>query len=421
MAPEIALAEVASLPTNSLVLDPLAGSGTVVRVASERGHRALGFDLDPLAVLMAKVWTTPIDVEHLQRAASRVIERSRERSGEAIALPWIDDDPETRAFVDYWFAEPQQSELRRLSAELGNVAGPIGDALRLGLSRIIVTKDRGASLARDVSHSRPHRIQRANDFRVIDEFQRSIARLAQRLGEQPPKGNVAVHVGDARRLRSVATSSVDAVITSPPYLNAIDYLRGHRLALVWLGYRVRDVRAVRAESIGAERAPGADADGILARELSAPLEPLDRLPRPERRMIDRYVLDLYAVLTELHRVLRPGGKLVLVVGNSCIRGVFVKNARAVVAAAERVGFDLIEETERALPPNRRYLPPPPRESAECRVPSAESGPVERPYSGLGNQSSALSLEKRMRSETVLGFRRRAPTRLGRDCNPEALR
>ncbi len=407
MAPEIALAEVATLAPNSLVLDPLAGSGTVVRAAAEHGHRALGFDLDPLAVLMAKVWTTPIDVEHLQRAASELIERSRRQPIDRIVLPWIDDDPETRAFVDYWFADAQQSELRRLSAALRDEGGPIGDALRLGLSRIIVTKDRGASLARDVSHSRPHRIARTNDFRVIDEFGRSVARLAQRLGEQPPPGRAIVRVGDARHLATIATSSVDAVITSPPYLNAIDYLRGHRLALVWLGYRVSDVRAVRAVSIGAERAPGADADMCLVRELRAPLDLLDRLPRPEQRMVDRYLLDLHAVLTEVHRVLRPSGKLVLVVGNSCLRGVFVENARAVAAVAERVGFDLVRRTERTLPPSRRYLPPPPGESSEYRARSAGSGPAKAPHPGLSTQSSAMSLEKRMRSETVLSFRRRA--------------
>jgi DNA modification methylase len=400
MAPEIALEEVASLRPGSLVLDPMAGSGTVVRVAAERGHRALGFDLDPLAVLMAKVWTTPIDVEDLRAVAQGVVKQLKERTCAEVSLPWIDDDQETREFVDYWFAEAQRADLRRLSAGLRQVSGPIGDVLRIGLSRIIITKDRGASLARDVSHSRPHRVRLDNDFPVIEEFKRSVARLAQRLEEQPPPGNVIVDVGDARHLSAIETSSIDAVITSPPYLNAIDYLRGHRLALVWLGHRVGGLRALRSASIGAECRPDPGADLDLARELAAPLGPLDQLPRSDRRMIDRYVLDLHTTLLELRRVLRPGGKAVLVVGNSCIRGVFIRNARVVVAVAERVGFDLVKETERALPPNRRYLPPPPRESSEYRVQSAESGRTETPYSALG-------LEKRMRSETVLTFRRPA--------------
>src|SRR3712207_7608036 len=66
-----------------------------------------------------------------------------------------------------------------------------------------------------------------------------------------------------------------AAITSPPYLNAIDYLRGHRLSLVWLGYRIGDLRLTRAVSIGAERRPDPAADEALARLICSAL-PADR-------------------------------------------------------------------------------------------------------------------------------------------------
>ncbi len=157
MAPEIALAQGETLPPDSFVLDPMAGSGTVLRVASEQGHRALGFDMDPLAVLMAKVWTTPVDADELRTAATTLAKQARGAKPDGIDLPWIDADPATRDFVDYWFGKEQQGDLRRLSAALHPMAGPLADALRVALSRIIITKDRGASLARDVSHSRPHR------------------------------------------------------------------------------------------------------------------------------------------------------------------------------------------------------------------------------------------------------------------------
>ncbi len=65
MAPEIALAAIKPLRHGSVILDPMAGSGTVLRSASEQGHRALGFDVDPLAVLMSRVWTAPVDTSVL--------------------------------------------------------------------------------------------------------------------------------------------------------------------------------------------------------------------------------------------------------------------------------------------------------------------------------------------------------------------
>ena len=50
MAPEIALSEINNLPTSSTILDPMMGSGTVLRVGSTNGHHVIGRDLDPLAV-----------------------------------------------------------------------------------------------------------------------------------------------------------------------------------------------------------------------------------------------------------------------------------------------------------------------------------------------------------------------------------
>ena len=95
------------------------------------------------------------------------------------------------------------------------------------MSRIIVTKEQRASLARDTSRSRPHRVESENKFDVFPEFIRSAKRFTTILEEEPPKGLVTVCMGDARDMRTLDDGVVDAVITSPPYLNAIDYLRGH--------------------------------------------------------------------------------------------------------------------------------------------------------------------------------------------------
>jgi hypothetical protein len=378
MAPEIALAECASLEGNSIILDPMVGSGTVVRVASEYGHRGIGFDLDPLAVLITRVWTTPIDTHELKKASSVIIERARDLELSSIRLPWIDNNPETREFIDYWFGEEQRSDLRRLSSALAETDGPIGDALRIALSRIIITKDNGASLARDVSHSRPHRVRDKTTYLVLDEFSRSVERLIRRLQNQPPVGNVWAELGDVRKLEKIKAESVDAVITSPPYLNAIDYLRGHRLSLVWLGYSVKDIRTIRSTSVGAERAPSANSDTAIIDQYANSLSNINQLPRREKRIFDRYILDLLPMISEIHRVIRSKGKAVFVIGNSCLRGIFIENAAVIDTMAREMGFDLLSRRDRNLLPARRYLPPP-------------------------SNLTVSDFNKRMRTETILTY------------------
>lgn len=384
MAPELALEKLQDLQGPGLVLDPMTGSGTVLRQATDLGHRAVGFDMDPLAVLMTRVWTTVVDDRLVDDLAERVTRRIAAVQPNDVKLPWMDDDAETSDFVDYWFAEPQKGDLRRIAFvldELGRETVDQGelvaiDLLRIALSRLIITKDKGASLARDVSHSRPHKVADENDFDVRPMFARSIKAVQKRLGEAPPRGGADIGLGDARDLSSLADRSIDAVLTSPPYLNAIDYMRGHRLSLIWLGHRLGDLRKIRSSSIGAERAPDSLEDAAVISELRAAMGAIDELPNKYQSMINRYVQDIRRMICEIARVLKDGARATFVMGNSCLREVFIRNSAAVVRAAEHAGLALISETERPLPVRSRYLP-----------------------------MTSETLGKRMRTETILTFAR----------------
>src|SRR6185437_7173066 len=77
MAPGIALDALGESETPLKVLDPMAGSGTVLAVARANGHRAFGVDLDPLAVLLAGVWTRSVDPEQVNQKAVDVLARAK--------------------------------------------------------------------------------------------------------------------------------------------------------------------------------------------------------------------------------------------------------------------------------------------------------------------------------------------------------
>jgi hypothetical protein len=361
MAPELALESLKKLRKKSIVLDPMAGSGTVLRQAIELGHNAIGLDLDPLAVLMSRVWTHPVSDSVIQHIYEQVIKQALAINPADAKLPWIDEEKETIDFVRYWFGQAQERDLRCLAYVLYSCDKSIEnqderaalDVLKIALSRIIVTKEQCASLARDTSHSRPHRVTTKSDYSVFLGFERSLKTVRKRLAEISQKGEARVQIGDARNL-NLANQSVDAVLTSPPYLNAIDYMRGHRLSLVWLGYRLTELRAIRSSSIGAERGTDKNVDNLQA--LKSSLGDLDSLPSRHRLMIDRYVGDVFLMMSEVARVLKPEGLATFVVGNSCLKGVFIKNAETVATAGCLVGLKLTNRYERELPPQNRYLP-----------------------------------------------------------------
>ena len=386
MAPGIALEALGKSETPLRVLDPMAGSGTVLAVARAKGHRAFGMDLDPLAVLLAGVWTRTVDAVRVKDKAGEVLDRAKVTFGplsSGQAYPAGSDD-ETRKFIRYWFDDYARRQLASLSTAIFRVHDDATrDVLWCGFSRLIITKKSGASLAMDLSHSRPHReFTRA----PVKPFNRFISAIDTVVSNCPQLGSgivgpaTVVKRGDARKL-DTEDGSIDLVLTSPPYLNAIDYMRCSKFSLVWMGHTVSEIRQIRGESVGAEIPSKEALEAHWVKSLIKQLGLKPMLSTHDYALLARYVWDMGHALAEVSRVLRCGGRAVYVVGDSTSRGTFIPNSSIVTAVAQEHGLSLVSRQSRALPANRRYLPPPKR--------------------GL----STATLDTRMRREIVLAFKK----------------
>lgn len=209
-------------------------------------------------------------------------------------------------------------------------------------------------------------------MRPLPHFLSIVERLISSIpftrGERLPAA--VIKRADAREL-PLKAKSVDLIITSPPYLNAIDYLRGHRLSLAWFGYSLAKLRMMRASAVGCERSLERLLPDDLLRRFNA-----QGTTARTRGMIKRYAIDLTAILQECERVLKPKGRLIIVVADSTIEGRRIRTAKALAGLARDAGLTVLSSRSRKIALNRRYLPPP-------------SG---SPHNPLG---------KRMRSETIL--------------------
>jgi DNA modification methylase len=372
MAPGIALDALGDSKVPLRVLDPMAGSGTVLAVARAKGHRALGVDLDPLAVLMAGVWTRTVNADAVSGKATQVLDRAKARFRNLRtrdAYPARSDD-ETRAFIRYWFDDYARRQLCALAGAISRVHDAVTrDALWCGFSRLIITKSAGASLAMDLSHSRPHKKFERAPVKPFDRFLAAVDTVVSNCPQAtdgvvgPP---TAVTRGDARRLE-VESASIDLVLTSPPYLNGIDYLRCSKFSLVWMGYTVEELRDIRAVSVGAEASMKEAIEAPWVRALIKQLRLTPALSGRDNALLARYAWDMNGALAEVSRVLRKGGRAVYVVGDSTSKGTFIRNSAIVRAVAEEHGLSFVSRHSRALPANRRYLPPPSSASPNAKL------------------------------------------------------
>jgi hypothetical protein len=209
-----------------------------------------------------------------------------------------------------------------------------------------------------LSHSRPHRVIDKIAFRPIPNFLRAVQTILENSpfwGAESDSPKAKVTKGDARKLQ-LLDASVDIVITSPPYLNAIDYMRCNKFSLIWMGHQISELRRLRSQNIGTEVSEVENTEWLS--DVASAAGAINELPQRDRRMFVRYVTDMNAVIGEIARVLAPSGRCVLVIGDCTMRGVFIKNSAVLKRLGKHHGLRVVSTIARQLPANRRYLPPP---------------------------------------------------------------
>jgi SAM-dependent methyltransferase len=312
MHPSIARGAIEGLSARGeRVVDPFCGSGTVLVEAMGLGRVAAGVDASPLGIAIARARTDllgPEGRERLVAEAARIAEESGERARKR-----------KRPEVPRWargeiarFHAHVLFELLGLRELVFEVEGDaVGRALRLCLSSILVKfMKAGPGAPRDGVEKR---IARGVPSRMLAdraaELGRGLAALEKRTPPHTPAPEVTE--GDARAL-PFGDRSAAFVLTSPPYAGTYDYAAVHEARFVWLGLSPKGYQRVQ---LGARTHEVGDVSAAAWRT-------------SQRQWI-----------SEIARVLRPGGRALLMVGDGVVNGRAEHAPDGVAAAGEPVGLE----------------------------------------------------------------------------------
>lgn len=339
-----------------VVLDPMMGSGTTIVEALLRGRKGIGLDIDPLARMICRVKTSYIASDQAATAGADVLARA-EKVSDAKVTKFLDSfDDASREFIDYWFFKETQEQLGRLLVAINDEQDEkVKEFLLLVLSSIIITKSGGVSLARDLAHSRPHKDKTKQPKHAFDQFKRALGKAVTAVSELANhKDGIQLLEGDARDL-PVESSSVDLIVTSPPYANALDYMRAHKFSLVWLGESIKWLGEHRSRYIGSERID-VDLTGELPAYTEGVLTELGTRDPKKQKVVRKYFLEMRQVMREMFRVLKPNSASIVVVATSTMRGYVIPTQECLADLGRGLGFDVVGIAERKLDRNRRMLP-----------------------------------------------------------------
>ena len=344
-----------------MVLDPMMGSGTTLIEAARLGRKAIGCDIDPLSLIVAKAKLSPVSPVRLIQTGFDILSEAKSALAadkETLRREMQERyDKQTRAFIDYWFLPHTQLELLSLLREIENV--PDAKTRRfftMIFSSVIITKSAGVSLARDLSHTRPHRVLGKQPASAFAEFTKRLAQNAA-LGKNLT-GSSGVKLKQTPAQNTELPNGIaDLIITSPPYANnAIDYMRAHKFSLAWLGYSIGELSALRARYLGHDSAHKTYMDTSLPPVCENTLSQLTSLNKNKAAALRRYFCEMHGVSVEMHRLLKPGGNCIIVVASSMLCGMDVQTHKGLAAVCESAGFYLAGIGVRHINRDRRMMP-----------------------------------------------------------------
>jgi len=380
-------------PEHDVVADPMCGSGTVGVEAAISGRDALCVDLDPLSCLMSRAKPYPVESSELVAVGEQILES---------AAPFpedgdFEDDQETarsdikenlkgtQYAVPYnlfhWF-EPYVAVgfaevLHATSDLLQSESKPMTDAVHTALSasvRRLSRADPQPVSGLEVTKVRREELEAGIDFDIGGTIGETVHRLADGYEELPTGsdlGTVDVVEGNAKSLASIVTDldlSPSMIVTSPPYCNAIEYSRRHRLEYEWLGlFNGDDVGDHREERIETSR------DFFGSRTVrQETLRQLERVPcdavktltdgleddghERKANLLRKYFVDAQDWLEAIYRTLPEDGLFCLVVGPSTSYDRTVDTPGYLEEIAENIGFSIVEQHQYNLRDNKMQYP-----------------------------------------------------------------
>ena len=341
-----------------ILFDPYCGTGTTLLEAILAGNESIGTDLNPLARLIAKVKTTPIDINQLDLALERFVEFGFD------AVPSSNGRVETPDIpnVDYWFDRRVQRVLALIRDYVDRIDDlTIADFFRIAFSLTIRktswTKNSEFKLVRIP----PERMKDHNPdvfstmVSILTSNRDAVFQLNNALDQSVPLPSIYGFNSVAGVPRNVmGRDCVDLIVTSPPYGDSrttVAYGQFSRLSSQWLGYK----KANRIDNalMGGSKDQGDVFFNYEALD-SAIRMIADTNPKRSREVVS-FFNDYRKSIMNVSSLVKPGGYACYVVGNRTVNGIEIPTAEATAAFFEMSGFSLVDTYQRNIPNKRMPL------------------------------------------------------------------
>ena len=295
-----------NLNNNSLVLEPFCGSGTTPLVCKQHGIKSIAFDVSPFFVFVSRVKTRDYDLEKLKQDIDKAISWKFEKPDRLPKEKHI-----RKVFSRYTLEDTifYKNKILEIEDEYSR------DFLLLALV------DSAIKSSWTIKDGAVVKIQKKGKPPLKKFFKYKIKKMYKDLKKSDlKKVDIGIELGDSRSMQ-LENETVDAVITSPPYLNKIEYSKIYDIETsLFFDFPKTKLRSHIGDSVKDVDVSDLGLDNNLPLAAKA------------------YFKDINSVLSELYRVCKENAKLAIVIGGGCFPDRAVESDRICAELAERVGF-----------------------------------------------------------------------------------
>lgn len=337
-------------PDSSRVLDPFCGSGTTPLIACYRGFEATAVEINPFLVWLSRVKTRRYALEQtaaVYTTALQAIELRPRICPSELQLPPIRDRERWwNAESLHWLATMQQA-----IKTLTSFDEPAADLLWITFARCVMELSNASYHHPSLSFREATQLNlELYDYSTL--FLRELEFVLCGAKSNPVREAYILH-GDARQLGNLPADTYDVVITSPPYVNRVSYIRELRPYMYWLGYLFngREAGELDWRAIGGtwgtatSRLKHWQPRLPLDEEVAAIADGIRTAHLENGALMANYVLkyfeDMRQHISSLTGVLRQGARIHYIVGNSSFYGILVPAERVLARFFREQGFEQV--------------------------------------------------------------------------------
>ncbi|MGC2427135.1 MAG: DNA methyltransferase [Nitrososphaeraceae archaeon] len=336
-----------------LICDPFMGSGTTMVEAILNSRRSYGTDINPVSVLITKAKTTPIEPGFLNSQISSLLRRIKAdietKDGQVFLLKA--QDFEVRVLdnkrIDYWFPEKQKIDLAIILSRVNSIYDhEVRTFLLCAFSNILKGCSRWMMKSVKPTIDK-HKVIADAYKNFVLQTKRMVLKnedFWKRIGRN--EVDCTVDNKDARKMK-VQNESTTLVITSPPYVTSYEYADLHQLTAIWLGY-TNKLSDFRRKFIGAIQKNNVHVKlhSKQGREIVDELWPVNSR---DAKAVEQYFFEMQECFEEMYRIVKRGGRICIVIGNTELRRISIQNTNVFVETMEEIGLKTHKIIKRPVP------------------------------------------------------------------------